>query len=176
MRLLGANVLANCDAATLEAKLREEARRLSVQLVFFQSNSEGALLDFLDERHAEFDRVLLFPTTLAQTGLALRQHMRLLSLPAIEVHFDPEQAAASILRPLCFEQFQGLKGALEGLRMLTFVQRDAPLKASTSVGVSTPMPAKTFGRKKPVATSSAKAAGPAAGVSGVPVKTIGRKR
>ncbi len=173
MRLLGDNPLAGCDAAALEARLRQEATALGVELTFFQSNSEGALLDFLEEQRGGDVRALLFPTTLARNGLALQQQMRLLALPAIEVHFDPALAKASILRPLCFDQFTGLDGALKGLRKLARL-RLAPAEAAFragQAGTAERRPAKTLGRRAAAATkaqgSDARAARPR--------KTLGRK-
>ena len=181
MRLLGANLLANCDAATLEARLRREAASLGVELEIFQSNGEGALIDRLEARQGAFDRVLLFPTTLAQNGLALRQEMRLLDLPAIEVHFDPELARHSILQPLCFDQFTGLEGALAGLRKLVHVRldgdgapRSATARGATAGEEAAARPVKTLGRKKRPVAASAEAS--AAGTSSRPPKTLGRKR
>lgn len=173
MRLLGANLLAGCDAATLEARLRREATALGVELAFFQSNSEGALLDFLEEQRGDDIRALLFPTTLAQSGLALRQELRLLSLPAIEVHFDPDLAKTSILRPLCFDQFQGLEGAIEGLRKLVRIRVDSQARAAQGLGARADrLPVKTLGRRK---SASAKSASAATTGTPRPHKTLGRK-
>lgn len=175
MRLLGADLLAGCDAAALDARLRREAAALGVELTFFQSNSEGALLDFLEGQGGDDVRALLFPTTLAQNGLALRQEMRLLSLPAVEVHFDPELAKSSILKPLCLDQFVGLDGAIEGLRTLARVRLD-PLASThaargSRVAPAERPPAKTLGRRKASVTKTERA------VQGTarPRKTLGRK-
>lgn len=173
MRLLGANLLASCDAPQLETRLRQEARVLGVELEFFQSNSESALLDFIEARQGDFDRVLLFPTTLAQNGLALHQHMRLLSLPAIEVHFDPEQAKDSILKPLCFNQVMGLKGAIEGLHQLMRIQRDdlSLTRRDKDSPSASALPRKTLGRKKTMTSSVGTSPTGTPGTR----KTLGRK-
>ena len=165
MRLVGNAPLTGCDAATLEARLREEAEELGVQIAICQSNSEGELLDALEKQRAKAPRVLLFPTTLAQNGLALRQQLRLVAATAVEVHFDPEQAKGSILAPHCLVQLTGPGGAVEGLRLLARVEAGAGGSAQAS-GVTRPK--KTLGRRRAAAQDQTEA-------SARPKKTLGRK-
>ena len=165
MRLVGTEPLIGCDADTLETRLREEAEKLGVQIAFCQSNSEGDLLDFLEKRRAKAPRVLLFPTTLALNGLALRQQLRLVAATAVEVHFDAEQAKGSILAPHCLVQLTGLSGAIEGLRLL------ARMEAGAGEGVGTAgvaRPTKTLGRRRTTAQAREETATR-------PRKTLGRK-
>ena len=165
MRLVGNAPLTGCDAATLEARLREEAEELGVQIAICQSNSEGELLDALEKQRAKAPRVLLFPTTLAQNGLALRQQLRLVAATAVEVHFDPEQAKGSILAPHCLVQLTGPGGAVEGLRLLARVEAGAGEGVGTA-GVA--RPTKTLGRRRTTAQAREETATR-------PRKTLGRK-
>jgi 3-dehydroquinate dehydratase-2 len=73
--------------ADVEARLRTVAQAWrDLELAFFQSNSEGALIDYL---HAEARRaggLILNPGGLAHTSVSLRDAVAACGLPAIEVH------------------------------------------------------------------------------------------
>jgi 3-dehydroquinate dehydratase-2 len=73
--------------ADVEARLRTVAQGWrDLELAFFQSNSEGAIIDYL---HAEAPRAggLIFnPGGLAHTSVSLRDAVAACGVPAIEVH------------------------------------------------------------------------------------------
>ncbi|WP_373230501.1 type II 3-dehydroquinate dehydratase [Cohnella sp.] len=74
--------------AEIEARLKKLGETLGVQLHFFQSNHEGALLD---EIHAAFgihDGILINPGALTHTSYALRDGLSAVGLPAVEVHLS----------------------------------------------------------------------------------------
>ncbi|WEK55587.1 MAG: type II 3-dehydroquinate dehydratase [Candidatus Cohnella colombiensis] len=74
--------------AEIEARLITQAKTLGVELHFFQSNHEGALLD---EIHAAFGRhvgILINPGALTHTSIALRDGLAAVGLPAVEVHLS----------------------------------------------------------------------------------------
>lgn len=60
----------------------------SSKLVFFQSNSEGALIDYLQSCDNEFDGILLNPGAYTHTSIALRDCVACLRPPVVEVHFS----------------------------------------------------------------------------------------
>jgi 3-dehydroquinate dehydratase-2 len=75
--------------ADLEATLRTEAARLGVDVRFFQSNHEGALIDhisFLSE--AGVAGLIINPGGLTHTSVALRDAISGSGLRAIEVHIS----------------------------------------------------------------------------------------
>ncbi len=76
--------------AEIHASLAEHAHRLSVQIDFFQSNHEGALVDRLHVR--DFDGVIINAAAYTHTSLALRDAFLAIALPFVEVHLtDPWQ-------------------------------------------------------------------------------------
>ncbi len=73
----------------LEARLRKEAGPLGVELTFFQSNHEGALVDHIAGLgEAGCTGFILNGAGLTHTSVSLRDAIAGSGLPAIEVHIS----------------------------------------------------------------------------------------
>jgi 3-dehydroquinate dehydratase-2 len=91
LRLLGRRepeVYGPDTLADVNAAIEEEARGLGAEVEFFQSNHEGALLDFLDEAAARVDGFLVNPGALTHTSVSLRDALLGVSKPFVEVHLS----------------------------------------------------------------------------------------
>lgn len=115
----------------LHARLEERARELGCQLLPFQSNHEGALIDFLQEHQGSGDGVILNPGALTHYGLSLRDAVAECSLPVIEVHLSNIHARESWRRRSVFgdvvrAQVAGLgwRGYLAALEALVAMIRE----------------------------------------------------
>jgi 3-dehydroquinate dehydratase-2 len=74
--------------AEIHASLAEHARDLGVEVDFFQSNHEGALVDRLHDR--DFDAVIVNAAAYTHTSVALRDAFLAVGVPFVEVHLtDP---------------------------------------------------------------------------------------
>jgi 3-dehydroquinate dehydratase-2 len=74
---------------SLEQKLTQKGKKLEIGLVFFQSNSEGALIDFLQTCYREkIDGMIINPGALAHYSYALSDAIKSVSIPTIEVHLS----------------------------------------------------------------------------------------
>jgi len=72
----------------LEASLADQARDLGVTVDFFQSNSEGALIDRVQLAKREGVQIVIFnPGGYSHTSVALRDVFLGVSLPVMEVFF-----------------------------------------------------------------------------------------
>ena len=75
------------SAKELDAMLRRQARRLGVSLDIMYTNTEGAAVSAIYKAdRAKVDGVLFNPAGFLHAGHALRDCLRSISAPAIEIH------------------------------------------------------------------------------------------
>ena len=84
----------------VEARCREIARQAGCDLVAFQSNHEGALIDFL-QQHRDARGAIINPGGLAHTSIVLRDAVADSPFPVVEVHIS-EIAAREEFRRTSF--------------------------------------------------------------------------
>ena len=88
------NILGRRDQSVYGAKTLDEingelsksAQSLDVELEFYQSNSEGALVDRIQENWGEVQGIIVNPGALTHYGLSLQDALIDSRLPVIEVH------------------------------------------------------------------------------------------
>ncbi len=73
--------------AQVEERCREIARSAGAELVAYQSNHEGALIDFL-QTHADANGAIMNPGGLAHTSVVLRDAVSACAFPVVEVHIS----------------------------------------------------------------------------------------
>lgn len=89
LNLLGtreADVYGATTLEEIEAMVRRRAQELGCEAVCFQSNSEGALLDFLHREAPAASGIALNPGALTHYSYALYDCLRALRTPVVEVH------------------------------------------------------------------------------------------
>ncbi|MDG5800128.1 type II 3-dehydroquinate dehydratase [Marinilabiliaceae bacterium ANBcel2] len=59
-----------------------------VNISYYQSNSEGGLIDYLHNNMDRFDGVVINAAAYTHTSIAISDAVRLLSVPVIEVHIS----------------------------------------------------------------------------------------
>jgi len=59
-----------------------------VELAYFQSNSEGAIIDKIHQAAENFDGIILNAGAYAHTSLAIADAVRAVQIPVIEVHIS----------------------------------------------------------------------------------------
>ena len=109
----------------IDALLKEEAQALNVAVVTFQSNHEGALIDFIQEQTDSAQGIIINPGALTHYGFSLLDALIDSKLPVIEVHLSDiyhreEWRAKSVIAPIAAERIIGLgwKGYITALRVL----------------------------------------------------------
>lgn len=115
----------------INAMLQREASELKSEVVVFQSNFEGALIDTLQQTGPACDGVIINPGALTHYSIALRDALAGLAKPAIEVHLSNIYAREpfrhqSVIAPVCRGQVSGLgwRGYLLALRALVDLLRE----------------------------------------------------
>jgi len=71
----------------IETRCREIAREAGADLIAFQSNHEGALIDFL-QQHRDAAGAIMNPGGLAHTSIVLRDAVADCPFPVVEVHIS----------------------------------------------------------------------------------------
>ncbi len=72
--------------ADLENAIFEEAKNLGVNVEFFQTNYEGAIIEKIQQAEGVFDGIILNPAGYTHTSVAIRDAISSISVPVIEVH------------------------------------------------------------------------------------------
>jgi 3-dehydroquinate dehydratase II len=97
----------------IEKLVREACAGWNVEVKAFQSNHEGALLDFLQEHRAKARGIIINAGAYTHTSYALHDCLKALPVPAVEVHISNIQAREafrreSLIAPACRGQIAGL--------------------------------------------------------------------
>ena len=79
----------------------------------FQSNHEGAIIDFLHEHRRRADGVVINAGAYTHTSVALRDAIEAIQVPVVEVHISNTHAREgfrhrSLISPVCLGQVTGL--------------------------------------------------------------------
>ena len=72
----------------LEDFLREVGKTEGVELSFFQSNHEGAIVDAIQAAYGKMDGIVINPAAYTHTSVALLDALKAVALPAVEVHLS----------------------------------------------------------------------------------------
>ena len=127
------NILGKRDRATygektlneIDALLKKQGQELNVDVITFQSNSEGALIDFIQEQANLTDGIIINAGALTHYGLSLRDALADTKLPIIELHLSniysrEEWRTKSVISPVAKGQISGLgwRGYITALEAL----------------------------------------------------------
>ncbi|MBN1496793.1 MAG: type II 3-dehydroquinate dehydratase [Spirochaetes bacterium] len=87
------------------------AREKAIDLVFFQSNVEGDIINYIHENR-NADGIVINPAAFTHTSIALRDALTTTGIPAVEVHLSniharEEFRRISLTAPVCIGQISG---------------------------------------------------------------------
>ena len=110
----------------LIAMIQREADSMGVEVSFFQSNHEGALVDAIQQAYFDkVDGIIINPGAYTHTSVALLDAVKSVMIPTVEVHIsDPDTREdfrhISYIRLACVATIKGhgLPGYLEALHLL----------------------------------------------------------
>jgi 3-dehydroquinate dehydratase II len=118
--------------AEIEASFSQRAAELGFSVLAFQSNHEGALIDFIQAEAGDAAGIIINPGALTHYGYSLRDALEDSGLPVIEVHLsDITQREAwrrhSVIVDVCLAQVSGhgAESYIIGLEKLAAHLREA---------------------------------------------------
>lgn len=128
LNLLGkrnTNHYGNLILADIESLVKLEAEKISHEIICFQSNHEGALIDFIQKESIGADAIIINPGALTHYSYALHDALKDTGLPCVEVHLSDTHnrepwRKISVTAPACMEQISGKKekGYVEAIKIL----------------------------------------------------------
>jgi 3-dehydroquinate dehydratase-2 len=111
--------------ADIEALIRQKALELDADVEFFQSNHEGAIVDYLQSAGGDAAGIVINAGALTHYGLSLRDALTDSRLPVVEVHLSNVHAREefrqrSVIADIAVGQIAGLgwRGYLFALEYL----------------------------------------------------------
>lgn len=135
INMLGRRKTEHYGAVTMDEihrRMAEKAGELGCDLVFFQSNHEGALVDKVQELREHVDGIIINPAGLTTSSVSLRDAIDDSGLPMVEVHLSNIHARDEWRRHSMFSEIAvGIvagfrwRGYIAALEMLAGVIGDA---------------------------------------------------
>ncbi|MDO4812353.1 MAG: type II 3-dehydroquinate dehydratase [Eubacteriales bacterium] len=96
-----------------------------IDVGFFQSNHEGAIVDAIQQAYGVYDGIVINPAAYTHTSVAILDALKAVALPAVEVHISDvdsreEFRQISYAGKACIQTYKGLgfDGYIEAIRFL----------------------------------------------------------
>lgn len=112
--------------ADIEKELYAYSFEIGIDIETFQSNSEGEIIDKIQQALDNFDGIIINPGGYTHTSVAIRDAISSVNLPCVEVHLTniharEEFRQKSLIAPVCIGQITGFgkNGYKLGLKALS---------------------------------------------------------
>ncbi|RKX20301.1 MAG: type II 3-dehydroquinate dehydratase [Candidatus Zixiibacteriota bacterium] len=96
----------------LNSRLVEAGQEMGLTLEFFQSNSEGAIIDFIHVNATDANGMIINPGAYTHYSYAIRDAISSVDIKTVEVHLSniynrEEFRKKSVIAPVCFGHIVG---------------------------------------------------------------------
>lgn len=109
--------------AALEDFIRTSAKKLGHEVVLFQSNHEGEIVDTIQKAFGIFEGIVINPAAYTHTSVAILDALKAVAIPTVEVHLSDinsrdefrkfSYVSLVAKKTICGLGFEGYKKALE---------------------------------------------------------------
>lgn len=135
LNLLGMREKEIYGETTLESinqHIQNLAEQHNMKVEFFQSNHQGAIIDYLHQSRASIDGIVINPAAYTHTSVAIRDALAAIAIPCVEVHLSNIHAResfrhTSLIAPVCIGQISGFGPQSYSLgfqAILEYIQRN----------------------------------------------------
>lgn len=115
LNLLGTretNVYGTETIGDIERKTADEAKKIGVEIDFYQSNHEGDLIEKIQRAPDTYGAIIINPGAYTHYSIAIRDAIKSVTVPAIEIHLSniyarEEFREKSVIAPVCIGQISG---------------------------------------------------------------------
>lgn len=122
-------VYGSSTLSEIASALNREAQTLGIDLDFIQSNHEGEIIDRIHDARGKFDALLINPGAYTHYSIAIRDAIKAVEIPTIEVHLSniharEEFRSKSVIAPVCIGQICGfgLNSYIVALRAISLIR------------------------------------------------------
>lgn len=105
--------------------ISDYCKEKNVQVDFFQSNHEGAMVDAIQQAYGSYDGIVMNPAAYTHTSVALADALKAVGIPTVEVHISDVSKRESFrqisyVRDVCVATIagKGFDGYLEAVDIL----------------------------------------------------------
>ena len=109
----------------------DHCKKRGVEVEFFQSNHEGALVDRIQDAYGNVDGIVMNPAAYTHTSVALLDALKAVAIPTVEVHISDVSAREdfrqiSYVRQACVATIagRGFDGYLDAIALLIAQEND----------------------------------------------------
>ena len=109
----------------INRKLVEKGEELNLDLVFFQSNHEGDIIDNIQDCYGKVNGIIINPGAYTHYSIAIRDAIAAVGIPTVEVHLSDINSREdfrkiSVIKSVCVKQIwgKGVHSYIEALECL----------------------------------------------------------
>jgi len=106
----------------LNKQLKNYLKKRGFKAVFYQSNHEGGIIDFIQKKNKKAAGIVINPGALTHYSYALRDALASVKSPVVEVHISDiykreDFRKISVIKPVCKKQIsgKGIKGYFDAV-------------------------------------------------------------
>jgi 3-dehydroquinate dehydratase-2 len=133
------NVYGPMKLEDIHTQMKAFADENGIEIEFFQSNLEGEIVDRIQECYGDSNGIIINPAAYTHTSIAIRDAIKAVSLPTVEVHISNTAAREdfrqkSLITDICAGKIEGFGPFGYHLAMISLTQILIEVKALAEQG------------------------------------------